>query len=69
MLNACSLDLSSSQDFLRFRLEEVFWHFVLEVGVHTAKPERLLPIVLICKDTQNLSYDRSGRAPSLNSNA
>src|SRR5260370_13386666 len=58
MLDACRLNLGSSQDFLRFRLEEVFWHFVVEVGVHTAEPERLLPIILVCKNTQNLFHDR-----------
>src|SRR5579859_856105 len=57
MLHACSLNLSSSQDFLRFRLEEVLWHFVLEVGVHTAKPERLLPVILVCKETEDLLHD------------
>src|SRR6202011_3667443 len=58
MLDACSLDLRSSQDFLRFRLEEVFRHFVVEVGVHTAEPKRLLPVVLICKGTEDLFHDR-----------
>src|ERR1700679_1436605 len=63
MPDACSLDLSSSQDFLRFRLEEVFRHFVVEVGVHTPEPKRLLPIVLICKDTKDLFHDRKRSRP------
>src|ERR1700679_504937 len=58
MLNACSLNLSGSQDFLRFRLEEGFRHFVMKVGVHAPEPECLLPIILAGKDAQDLLHDR-----------